>query len=236
MSYRLQGRLFLTGVTGFLGGARGKGRAALNCVGPGPSTKPNIRGALTISLACAAATLAGAPCAKAANRAIIQAQASPLPPEKSPPGDIPDTQVFVEYRSPLGFSLKVPEGWARRGEPQGVSFTSAYDGVGVRMAAASGRPTAASVKRDQAAALEKSSAAVRVTKIAEVKLPAGAAVQIVFSSNSEPNPVTGKAIRLENEQYLFWKDGKLATLTLYAPYGADNADQWRLMARSFRWR
>ena len=35
---------------------------------------------------------------------------------------------------------------------------------------------------------------------------------------------------------LFWKDGKLATLRLYAPYGADNVDQWRLMSRSFRWR
>jgi hypothetical protein len=47
--------------------------------------------------------------------------------------------------------------------------------------------------------------------------------------------VTNKAIRLENERYFFWKGGKLATLTLSAPYGADNADQWLLMAKSFRW-
>jgi hypothetical protein len=38
----------------------------------------------------------------------------PIAPEKNPPGDIPDNQVFVEYRSPLGFAIKVPEGWARR--------------------------------------------------------------------------------------------------------------------------
>jgi len=27
-----------------------------------------------------------------------------IAPEKNPPGDIPDDQVFIEYRSPLGFS------------------------------------------------------------------------------------------------------------------------------------
>jgi HKD family nuclease len=36
----------------------------------------------------------------------------PLKPEKNPPGDIPDNQVFIDYVSTLGFSLKVPEGWA----------------------------------------------------------------------------------------------------------------------------
>ena len=27
-------------------------------------------------------------------------------PEKNPPGDIPDTQVFIDYTSPEGFTLK----------------------------------------------------------------------------------------------------------------------------------
>src|SRR5689334_2295344 len=30
----------------------------------------------------------------------------PIAAERNPPGDIPDTQVFVTYQSPLGFSLK----------------------------------------------------------------------------------------------------------------------------------
>jgi hypothetical protein len=38
------------------------------------------------------------------------AQELPVAPEKKPPGDIPDTQVFITFTSPLGFSLKVPEG------------------------------------------------------------------------------------------------------------------------------
>ncbi len=188
----------------------------------------NIRLPIVLALVLASASLI-VPVA-------AHAQAAPLPPEKHPPGDIPDTQVFVNHRSPLGFTLKVPEGWARRVTPDGVSFTSAYDGVAVSVTRVAAAPSVESVKPEQAAALRRAPAAVRIAKIAAVSLPAGPAVLISYSSNSEPNPVTGKAIRLENEQYLFWKDGKLATLTLYAPYGADNVDQWRLMSRSFRWR
>jgi hypothetical protein len=78
--------------------------------------------------------------------------------------------------------------------------------------------------------------AVRVTAVKHVKLPAGEAIRIVYTSNSEPNAVTNKQVRLENERYLFFKDGKLVTLELYAPKGADNVDQWQLMSNSFRWK
>jgi hypothetical protein len=40
-----------------------------------------------------------------------------LKPEKNPPGDSPDNQVFVQYSSPAGFSLKVPEGCSRSVAP-----------------------------------------------------------------------------------------------------------------------
>jgi hypothetical protein len=68
-----------------------------------------------------------------------------------------------------------------------------------------------------------------------VPLPAGPVVQLDYTSNSEPDPVTSKQVRLENNAYLFYKNGKLATLTLWAPLGADNVDQWQQMAQSFRW-
>jgi len=57
-----------------------------------------------------------------------------------------------------------------------------------------------------------------------------------YASNSDPNPVTDKRVRLEDEDYLFHKDGKLVTLHLAAPYGADNVDDWRMMAHDFAWR
>ena len=35
--------------------------------------------------------------------------------------------------------------------------------------------------------------------------------------------------------YVFYKNGKEAMLTMWAPLGADNVDQWNRMANSFRW-
>jgi len=50
--------------------------------------------------------------------------ASSLAAEKNPPGDIPDNQVFLKYASAAGgYSLKVPEGWARIEDGADVSFT-----------------------------------------------------------------------------------------------------------------
>ena len=184
-------------------------------------------------IAVAAASLVGfAP-------ASLFAQASsaekPVAPEKNPPGDIPDNQVFIEYRSPLGFKIKVPEGWARRESSDGVTFNDKYNTIALLTSQRVDAVTVANVKQEDVSELEKTGKAVRVTAVKSVKLPAGSAVVVSYSSNSEPNPVTEKAIREENERYFLWQNGKLVTLTLSSPYGADNADQWDLMSRSFRW-
>jgi hypothetical protein len=156
-------------------------------------------------------------------------------PEKNPPGDIPDNQVFIDYRSPLGFKVKVPEGWARRESSDGVTFNDKYNTIALLESQRSDPVTVAAVKQQDVAELEKTGKAVRVTAVKSVKLPGGSAVVVSYGSNSEPNPVTEKAIREESERYFFWQNGKLVTLTLSSPYGADNADQWDLIAKSFRW-
>ncbi|HWN51033.1 MAG TPA: hypothetical protein VNO18_14640 [Xanthobacteraceae bacterium] len=159
-----------------------------------------------------------------------------ISPEKNPPGDIPDDQVFIEYRSPLGFSIKVPEGWARREAAGGVTFNDKYNTVEVTVEARAEPVTVNSVKNEQLAELRKNDkVAIQATGVKSEKLPAGTAIVVAYSSNSDLNAVTNKAIRLEDARYYFWKDGKLATLILASPYGADNADQWQLMAKSFRW-
>ena len=164
------------------------------------------------------------------------AQEQPVAPEINPPGDIPDSQVFVPYDSPLGFSLSVPEGWGRTDRSDGARFADKYDGVDISVAPANAEPTTQSVHANEAPALEKTGRAVEIVAVKSVTLPAGKAVRISYKSNSAPNAVTGKQIRLENDRYLFFKAGRLATLDLSAPAGADNADQWKLMAESFRWR
>ena len=171
--------------------------------------------------------------------ASVFAQASgaekPVAAEKNPPGDIPDNQVFIDYRSPLGFKIKVPEGWARRESSDGVTFNDKYNTIAILMSQRADAVTVANVKQDDVSELEKTGKAVRVTTVKSVKLPTGSAVVVSYSSNSEANPVTEKAVREENERYFFWQNGKLVTLTLSSPYGADNVDQWDLMSKSFRW-
>ncbi len=159
-----------------------------------------------------------------------------VPAEKNPPGDIPDSQVFIDYVSPKGFALKVPEGWARTDFASGVSFVDKLDGVVATVAQADAAPTVDGVKATYIPDFEKMERAVKIGSVKQVKLPAGAAIRIVYTSNSEPNQVTNKQVRLENERYLYFKDGKLVTLELYAPKGADNVDQWQLMSKSFKWK
>ncbi len=187
----------------------------------------------TTALAAIAAALTLAAALPAAGPA--HAAETAVAPEKNPPGDIPDDQVFVTYRAPQGFSLKVPEGWARRDMPGGVDFADKYGEIVVAVAPATAAPTLAEVRQTDIAELAKADRAVTVAASAALKLPVGPAVKIAFTSNSEPNAVTGKRIRLENERFVIGGPGKRATLTLSAPAGADNADQWKLVAESFRW-
>ena len=159
----------------------------------------------------------------------------PVAVEKNPPGDIPDNQVFVVYKSPVGFSIKLPEGWARKERSDGVNFADKYGAVDVSVSLASTAPTIESVKASEAAAIEQTGRAVKISAIEAVELPSGPSVLIKYTSNSEPNAVTNKQIRLEHDRYLMFEDGKLARLDMSAPAGADNVDQWQLMSQSFRW-
>src|SRR5438128_4444210 len=84
--------------------------------------------------------------------------------EKNPPGDIPDDQVFVSYTSSVGgYSLKVPEGWARSEKGADVDFIDKLDGVEVVVASAIAAPTA----KDVTAGLAKPEKAVRVVSTSE---------------------------------------------------------------------
>ena len=164
------------------------------------------------------------------------AQEAAIAPEKNPPGDIPDNQVFVQYTSPLGFGIKVPEGWSRVERPDGARFSDKYNIIDLAVSKADQPPNATTAKAREAAELTTAGRAVEIKSVKDVKLKSGPAVVIAYASNSDPNPVTNKQIRLEHDRYLFYKDGKLAVLDMAAPQGADNVDDWSMMANSFRWK
>ena len=150
--------------------------------------------------------------------------------------DIPDTQVFVTYTSSPGkYSLDVPEGWAQTTNGTNVSFVSNLNALQVMLTSASTLPVASSVRNDQAGTLQQTGRAVRDVQVQDIRLPNGPALLIRYTSNSDPNPVTNKQVRLEINRYLFFNNGKLATLILWAPVGADNVDQWARIAGSFKW-
>jgi hypothetical protein len=197
---------------------------------------PSSLSRTTLSLLLVASVSAALSSPVMAQQKPLPAVEQPLKPEKNPPGDIPDNQVFIDYASPLGFGFKVPEGWARQNLSDGASFADKYGRITVTQTAVANLPNVDAAKQTLVPDLEKTGHAVTVTAVKAVKLPAGQAILVSYGSNSDPSPVTNKAIRLENDRYYFWKDGKLVAMNLSAPAGADNADQWDMMAKSFRWR
>ena len=106
----------------------------------------------------------------------LPAAEQPVKPGRNPPGDIPDNQVFIDYISPLGFSLKVPEGWARRDLPDGVSFADKYGRVTATQTVAPKMPSLEEAKQTLVPDLEKNSRAVKVAAVKPIMLPAGPAI------------------------------------------------------------
>jgi hypothetical protein len=165
----------------------------------------------------------------------VQAAEAPVQAEKNPPGDIPDSQVFIVYTG-AGFSMKVPEGWSRQDEANGARFFDKYNLIEATIADAKSNPTIASATANEAKQLTTSGRAVEITGVKEASLTGGKAIRIDYAENSEPNAVTNKQIRLERVRFLLFKAGKLVTLDMAAPLGADNVDQWALMANSLQLR
>jgi hypothetical protein len=160
----------------------------------------------------------------------------PIAPEKNPPGDIPDSQVFVAYApAGAGLTIKVPEGWSRTTGASNVTFTDKLNMIDETWSAGASAPTLSEVQTAEVKKLAASAPAFQLRGVKAVKLPGGEAFEITYRQNGEPNPVTGKRYRLDALRFIFFKSGRLADLTLSSPVGADNVDPWNTVSRSFRW-
>ena len=163
-------------------------------------------------------------------------QETAVPEEDSPPGDIPDNQVFVSFRcSGGGYTLDTPEGWARTESGENVTFSDKLHRIAVEVSDGSTLPTVESVAANDIPMLAASVEAFEKVKVESEDLPSGPAVLIRYRENSAPDSVTGKKVRVETDRYEYFKDGKLALLSLSAPAGSDNVDVWRQISRSFTW-
>jgi hypothetical protein len=162
---------------------------------------------------------------------------APIPAESNPPGDIPDTTVYVTYRSATGhLLLKVPEGWSRKMGPASSTFTSNLNSITVAWKPMAAAPTVSSARATTIPALQASARAFRLQGVRAVSLAGGPAVEIIYQVNSPPNQVTGRQYRLVIERFELYRHGRGAVLSLSSAVGSDNVDPWRIVSESFRWR
>ncbi|MET9357292.1 hypothetical protein ABZY14_30605 [Streptomyces sp. NPDC006617] len=167
-------------------------------------------------------------------------QNNAAPTESNPPGDIPDNQVYVSYRpsggSFTGFTVKVPEGWARTGQGSTAVFTDKLNTVKITAASASSAPTTSSVTNTVVPQLRSRVSKFAAPKVSEVTRHAGRVVLLTYQGDSAKDPVTGKVVRDAFERYAFHRAGHEVDLTLSGPVTADNVDPWRIVSDSFAWR
>jgi len=157
-------------------------------------------------------------------------------PEVSAPGDIPDTQAFVTYQSTAGgYSIVMPEGWARKENGPNVDFADPSHEFSVQIDCATLAPTIESVKATGMAALAQSIEGFTFVDVSTLQLPSGPAIKIRYQANSKPDDVTGKQHRLDVERYEIFKDGRVAVITLAVPAGSDNVDVSNQISTSFQW-
>lgn len=156
--------------------------------------------------------------------------------EFNPPGDIPDNQVFVDYKLPGSpVTIKVPEAWPRSVKGGVATFTDHYNSIALQVLPAAQRPTVGSARSVELPALRSQVAKFGLQGVSETQRSAGAVVLAKYLLDSAPNPVTGKVVRDIAERYEFWKAGQEAVLTLTGPQGADNVDPWKLVSDSLHW-
>jgi hypothetical protein len=161
---------------------------------------------------------------------------APVPAETNPPGDIPDNQAYVVFRSDAGhFGVKVPEGWARADAASGVTFSDHLNSIQLTWQAAPTPPSEQRATAQDIPELKRTQLAFTLKKVSTVTLPGGTAVFVESQENSAPNSVTGKQYRLDVQRYIFFHSGQQAVLALSSPVGADNVDPWKLVSESFRW-
>ncbi len=188
--------------------------------GPGSTPAPQATSSTSASSSTAASSAAGA---------------VPAGTETPPPGDIPDTTVYVPYSpSPGQYQVKVPEGWARTVAPGVAVFNDKLNIISI-WTTKEAAPTVASARAVEVSAIKPPLHGFALIGVSVVSRPSGTAVLIRYSADSQPDPVTGKVYKDTFERYEFYKNGTEAVVLLGGPAGADNVDPWRTVTDSFRW-
>jgi hypothetical protein len=153
--------------------------------------------------------------------------------ESNPPGDIPDNIAFVLYtNAAAGYSFTHPEGWGEQENGAAVTFTDKLNGISADTASIPTPLDEPTARTQEVPRLSASEGAFQLVSVAPVSVPAGNGVLIVYRRNAAPDPVTGRQVRAEVQEYLISNGASSVRLALFGPVGADNVDAYRTIAQS----
>jgi hypothetical protein len=149
-------------------------------------------------------------------------------------GDIPDTQVFLTFQNPSArYTITYPEGWIQKGAASNVTLSNRNNILHIVISSGPA-PTPASVSAELTA-LKQSNSTLKFSAPQAIQLKSGPAVKASYTTQSAPNPVTGKTVLLIVDRYELSHGGKRATVDLGTAKGVDNVDAYRKMINSFTW-
>lgn len=202
------------------------GLVAIGSGGCGSATHPGVTGSSTTGPATISATKSAA---GSQGVGALSAEA-----QSTATGDIPDNQVFLTFGNMAsGYSVSYPEGWARKGGGRDVTFSDKNNIVHIVIVKGPA-PTPAGVL-SELTSLHRADPTLKFSSPRPVTVKSGAAIKTTYTTESAPNPVTGKRVRLIVDRYELARAGQRATIDLGTPRGVDNVDAYRLMINSFRW-
>jgi hypothetical protein len=149
-------------------------------------------------------------------------------------GDIPDNQNFLTFKDrQAGFSIRYPEGWSQTRSGGAVRFQDKNNLVRVEVGTGPA-PTVASVTA-AVGKLKASSPTLKAQPATKLTLKGKQLVKVSYTTQSAPNPVTGKRVTLIVDRYELAQKGKVAVVELGTAQGVDNVDAYRMMIESFTW-
>jgi hypothetical protein len=208
---------------------------ATGVVGCGASSHPNQAGSLALTQASSSSSNAGGSSSSNAGGSQGGVGALSAEAQSAATGDIPDNQVFLTFTdAAAGYRMSYPEGWTRRGDRSDVTFSDKNNIV--RVVIAKGPAATVASVQSELTALRRKYPTLKFTAPRAVTLRSGPAIKATYTTESAPNPVTGKSVLLIVDRYELARGGRRATVDLATAKGVDNVDAYRMMIQSFRWR
>lgn len=206
------------------------------CGSSGSSSSTSGGGASSSAATTSGASGYGATTSAASGSATSTSGAGALSAEaqSAATGDIPDNQVYLSYtNASAGYAIKYPEGWTLKGGGSSVTFSDKNNIIHIAVEKGTA-PTSATVAADLQRQ-KRQTPTLSFTPPKEVTLKSGPAIKATYTTESAPNPVTGKTVVLVVDRYAVSKAGKRATIDLATAKGVDTVDAYRMIANSFQW-